>query len=674
MLFGPLKKAIEHDQLLSVDDLLAKSEGSIKRSYLDFMRAVRAPSMFTQIRAQLARGDTSWVIGHVDQKIQPTGFLIQKLFHDAGTHEAGLISKKLGRKVIYNPLEHEAIKASNGVRLDFINEFNRKQRLTTRRTLIDAKRRGLNLKDTFVALKESIGLTDYQESVVINYRNLLMKNSADALNRVMRDKKMDGAVRQAIRRGKPLTQVQIDRAVKAYRENFLVRRAKTIARTEALKSINGARFMAMQQAAAQTDYNEDQVVRTWHSMQDARVRDTHQGLDGAEVEGMEQPFESESGALLMYPGDPNAPPDETVNCFHPSTLIGLAGLKGVVARDYSGVLIELTFADGANLSVTPNHPILTKRGWVSAGELVKGDYLIQHSVGDNFLVQPQNEYRYAAAQSLANLAERTGHICRVTNARVNFHGDVPNHDVEVIAFPRKLWDTLKSSFFKPFYNLTLHNTDISQGALLALCLTKQLSVSPGGHSSGLLALLHRFSNFCWGHLGKSASVSFRSAWSFNAKIVKTFINESPLYTQHLSNGFGAVTFFKQICDVFVQFPAVVLSLFTQQNAFAGIRFGGTVFSEPKVFDAGINDVATNANFFSYTIDGHASFVERFYFWKKCPALCLPVRLNFIRIVSYHGPVFNFETANGLIIANGIITHNCRCFVSYRMPKLRKPKN
>ena len=40
-------------------------------------------------------------------------------------------------------------------------------------------------------------------------------------------------------------------------------------------------------------------------------------------------------------------------------------------------------------------------------------------------------------------------------------------------------------------------------------------------------------------------------------------------------------------------------------------------------------------------------------------------LNFVDVVSveishYDGLVYNFETESGLVLANGIITHNCRC--------------
>lgn len=58
--------------------------------------------------------------------------------------------------------------------------------------------------------------------------------------------------------------------------------------------------------------------KTWESMNDAKVRPTHNVLDShawpEHTVPVGQPFVSPSGALLMFPGDPTAPLDETMNC------------------------------------------------------------------------------------------------------------------------------------------------------------------------------------------------------------------------------------------------------------------------------------------------------------------------------------------------------------------------
>lgn len=53
--------------------------------------------------------------------------------------------------------------------------------------------------------------------------------------------------------------------------------------------------------------------KTWVSMRDTRVRDTHRALDGTSVP-MDKPFVSPSGAKLRFPGDPRAPISEVARC------------------------------------------------------------------------------------------------------------------------------------------------------------------------------------------------------------------------------------------------------------------------------------------------------------------------------------------------------------------------
>jgi uncharacterized protein with gpF-like domain len=53
--------------------------------------------------------------------------------------------------------------------------------------------------------------------------------------------------------------------------------------------------------------------KEWISSRDSRVRETHESLDG-DVVPRDQKFVSSSGAALAFPGDPDAPPEEVINC------------------------------------------------------------------------------------------------------------------------------------------------------------------------------------------------------------------------------------------------------------------------------------------------------------------------------------------------------------------------
>jgi uncharacterized protein with gpF-like domain len=93
--------------------------------------------------------------------------------------------------------------------------------------------------------------------------------------------------------------------VRAQVPAFSRQRAALIARTET----HGAANFGAQEAAKETGL---QLRKEWVSASDERTRDSHRRADG-QVVGMDEPFRI-GGARLMYPGDPDGPADETINC------------------------------------------------------------------------------------------------------------------------------------------------------------------------------------------------------------------------------------------------------------------------------------------------------------------------------------------------------------------------
>jgi uncharacterized protein with gpF-like domain len=163
------------------------------------------------------------------------------------------------------------------------------------------------------SVREQIGLTPRQAQWVENYRAELERGSRRALGRELRDRRFDPSVRRAIERGEALDDARINRMVDRYRERFTRYRSEVIARTEALRSVHEGTNEMYQQAIEEGALRADQIVRTWNATQDERTRDSHSTMHGQEV-GPDEAFETPTGQLLMYPGDPTAPPSETVQC------------------------------------------------------------------------------------------------------------------------------------------------------------------------------------------------------------------------------------------------------------------------------------------------------------------------------------------------------------------------
>lgn len=159
-----------------------------------------------------------------------------------------------------------------------------------------------------------IGLTSSQAEWVRNYSaELSSDNPLDALSRSLRDKRFDGAVRKAAASGEPIPAALRGKMVDSYENRSLRYRAETIARTEAMASLHAAQEVAMIQAVEKGAISRADVAYVWNATQDNRTRDSHAEMDGQEV-AMGEMFVTGNGARLAYPGDPDGPPEEVINC------------------------------------------------------------------------------------------------------------------------------------------------------------------------------------------------------------------------------------------------------------------------------------------------------------------------------------------------------------------------
>jgi hypothetical protein len=86
-------------------------------------------------------------------------------------------------------------------------------------------------------------------------------------------------------------------------------RAVVIARTEALGALNGSRTDAFEEFAAE---NEAPMEQLWLATADLRTRPTHVLADGQRV-ALGAPF-MVGGFALMFPGDPDGPAQEVIQC------------------------------------------------------------------------------------------------------------------------------------------------------------------------------------------------------------------------------------------------------------------------------------------------------------------------------------------------------------------------
>lgn len=309
------KKTAAQERL---ERLLNGYEASVRRQFAIFLNSVQSDAIVNAVADFLDRGDLAGAMAILDSHIARLAAVLPAVFAKAGADYIEELITEFRRyqptvALSFDPSFPRAAQISEQNRLRFIREFTDSQREAVRMALQRGFQEGWGAERLAREFRDVIGLTRRQERAVQRYRELLERNSSEALDRVLRDRRFDRTVERAISGGEPLTREQIDRMVSRYRERYRAHRAATIARTEAGRAASLAQEEALEQALKITNTPRSRVRRIWRSVQDARVRDTHVKLNGQEQpEG--SAFVSPSGARLRFPRDPRAPAAETINC------------------------------------------------------------------------------------------------------------------------------------------------------------------------------------------------------------------------------------------------------------------------------------------------------------------------------------------------------------------------
>lgn len=398
------------------------------------------------------------------------------------------------------------------------------------------------------------------------------------------------------------------------------------------------------------------IGRRWLSAKDERTRRplesefNHLGANG-EVVGVNEKF-IRTGESLDYPGDPNGSPGNIINCFPAGTIISGVSPLAVTRQWYEGELIEITSSRGHKLTGTPNHPILTVNGWCALDKLNNGNSIYSSTYSQKsslFWSNPNINNIETTIEKIFNSFSNFGEFNRVSSTIVNFHGQIPNHDVDVITTNRKLRNTSISKFIDPFFELGFTSSNFREIFEFATCY--------GMYSFFCMYLMCSFYSKI-GFFSEQASFFNRSVFHsiihrfgsismFDSILMKYFINCSSLDFQNIGNSLDRFSFIKQF-NYFI----TVLNSFFYSNNFERIR-----------------NSSNNIRFFENEIDCHRStFKLNSNFFNTFSSLIELDNINFVRRIKFRGHVYNLQDRKGFYLANGIFSHNCRCVLCYDLKK------
>jgi len=125
-------------------------------------------------------------------------------------------------------------------------------------------------------------------------------------------------------------------------------------------------------------------------------------------------------------------------------------ITGASKAFYSGQAFEIVTTKGTRFSVTANHPVLTNRGWISAAQISKSDYLIHNpAMIDRLVIGNKVQHVPSRVEDVFRSFPQCNTL-RVSKrwSRLDFHGDggALQDEIEIVTATRRLLIEINSAF------------------------------------------------------------------------------------------------------------------------------------------------------------------------------------------------------------------------------------
>lgn len=439
----------------------------------------------------------------------------------------------------------------------------------------------------------------------------------------------------------------------------------------------------------------DRPYFLYDAVNDSRVRLTHAAMDGFVAR-----YDDPTWRVWTPPAG--------YQCVLPDTRV-MGNMRVGLKAWYAGKAVEIHAASGVAVTVTANHPVLTRRGWVRAQQIQKGDDLLCYLPGME---------RSVASVSLRKSARTTGVI---DNQKA------PPRAEEVFeALAAQRLGTLPAAAFNLYGDALALKSDVYVAGADSVLMDAGLTDVSQRRENFMLQRRNHVAVSCRDKALNAAGSTLISCFSQGeSKFTQALFDKWARYVQILRNLLGRLFRVKPLRQRFIQarygsltsaFPGSLaltlnqaailfqgrplqrfcLTTAAQDNALALEPVTNGLTADTKVvanrLEAFASGVATN--------QGLGIFRTPAQHFNRAPAPNYPGILNRarfdaavaeqsvekaatdfalfeqlahsgtrqvqidqvvgIRDFAFSGHVYDFETENGLLTANGIITSNCRC--------------
>lgn len=328
-------------------------------------------------------------------------------------------------------------------------------------------------------------------------------------------------------------------------------------------------------------------------------------------------------------------------CVLGNTLISAVdGISKVYRRRYKGLIYRIRTASGNVLSVTPNHPILTDKGFVRAHLLNIGDNVISDNglktVG---IISKDKNNRQVLIKDVFRSFRKSPFMfaCTVPITAEDFHGDAVYNKVNIVSANRKLGSERNVFGLQNFSEDSFINRNgrIRMEGKPKKCGFFQIFCSHFSAFCRFVGSLCKMCNLFWCGVFHSFSLLFVRISYGNVVSSKKTNHLCSSEVEPLNNSCNAdslIVKFKNFIN------AKIISRVPPSSADIG--------SMENISD----DVFGNTELAGNILDGYSTQI-------KTDSI---VAIDIIKKKFCH--VYNLETKNNWYVANGIITHNCRCMI------------
>lgn len=351
-----------------------------------------------------------------------------------------------------------------------------------------------------------------------------------------------------------------------------------------------------------------------------------------------------------------------INCYLPGTRVQgrfSAGVKSL----YRGDVIEIVTACGRNITVTPNHPILTESGMVAAGDIKEGFNLVAYGgeVKDTIRVGNLNDEHIVSSveEIFASLSE-VGHSITTGVHAVDFHGDgrFMDKDISVVFLERELTRTGDAALDQLLDDIGLeHSSSQTISSERNRSFVKRLFGVrlPAPPAMSVRSKLHALFG---GPLARKEVLGFGHVSRLYARLFTPSCDSAARSSVQGGDAFDAKTVSKKIYEF----------------ARRCIRRARSGFNG-KLFARSINNGCRSSEYGGGDAHGCASADNRPELIRADDNLLRArfAQVAHVHVHHYEGYVYDLQERSGVMLAEGVITSNCLCsFVPVLVDSQGKP--